>query len=116
MALPLALAELGWMAMGVVDTIMAGRLGAAAIGAGSLGGNLFYPIAIFGTGLLAGMDTLVSQSFGAGDLRDCRRTLVNGVWLAAGLALPLALVKGLGRSGKHRHRSLESCDGGGCTP
>jgi MATE family multidrug resistance protein len=78
--------------MGVVDTIMAGRLGAAAIGAGSLGGNLFYPIAIFGTGLLAGMDTLVSQSFGAGDARDCRRTLVNGVWLAAGLAFPLALL------------------------
>jgi len=92
MALPLALAELGWMAMGVVDTIMAGRLGAAAIGAGSLGGNLFYPIAIFGTGMLAGMDTLVSQSFGAGDARDCRRTLVNGVWLAAALAVPLALV------------------------
>ena len=39
MALPLALAELGWMAMGVVDTIMAGRLGAAAIGAGSGSGN-----------------------------------------------------------------------------
>ena len=92
MALPLALAELGWMAMGVVDTIMAGRLGAAAIGAGSLGGNLFYPIAIFGTGLLLGMDTLVAQSFGADDPRDCRRSLVNGVWLAAGLAAPLALI------------------------
>ncbi len=92
MAVPLALAELGWMAMGVVDTIMAGRLGAAAIGAGSLGGNLFYPIAIFGTGLLLGMDTLVAQSFGADDPRDCRRSLVNGVWLAAGLAAPLALV------------------------
>ena len=92
LALPLALAELGWMAMGVVDTIMAGRLGAAAIGAGSLGGNLFYPIAIFGTGLLLGMDTLVAQSFGAEDPRDCRRSLVNGVWLAAALAAPLALV------------------------
>jgi MATE family multidrug resistance protein len=92
LAMPLAFAELGWMAMGVVDTIMAGRLGAAAIGAGSLGGNLFYPIAIFGTGLLAGMDTLVSQSFGAEDARDCRRSLVNGVWLAVALALPLALV------------------------
>ena len=67
-------------------------MGAAAIGAGSLGGNLFYPIAIFGTGLLLGMDTLVAQSFGAGDPRDCRRSLVNGVWLAAGLAAPLALV------------------------
>jgi MATE family multidrug resistance protein len=92
MAAPLALAELGWMAMGVVDTIMAGRLGAAAIGAGCLGGNLFYPIAIFGTGLLLGMDTLVAQSFGADDPRDCRRSLVNGVWLAAALAAPLALV------------------------
>ena len=29
----LAAAELGWMSMGFVDTIMAGRLGAAAIGA-----------------------------------------------------------------------------------
>ena len=92
MALPLALAELGWMAMGVVDTIMAGRLGAAALGAGCLGGNLFYPIAIFGTGLLLGMDTLVAQSFGANDPQDCRRSLVNGVWLAAGLAAPLALL------------------------
>ena len=48
MAAPLALAELGWMAMGTVDTIMAGPLGAAAIGAGSLGGMLFYPIVISG--------------------------------------------------------------------
>ena len=91
MALPLALAEPGWMAMGVVDTIMAGRLGAAALGASSLGGNVFYPIAMFGAGLLLGMDTLVAQSFGAGDPRDCRRSLINGVWLAAGLAVPLAL-------------------------
>jgi MATE family multidrug resistance protein len=68
LAAPLAMAELGWMAMGVVDTIMAGRLGAAAIGAGSLGNMLFYPIAICGTGMLLGMDTLVAQSFGAGTM------------------------------------------------
>ena len=68
MAVPLALAELGWMAMGVVDTIMAGRLGAAAMGAGSLGAMLFYPIAICGTGMLLGMDTLVAQAFGAGNV------------------------------------------------
>ena len=30
LAAPLAMAELGWMAMGFVDTLMAGRLGAAA--------------------------------------------------------------------------------------
>jgi MATE family multidrug resistance protein len=91
MAAPLALAELGWMAMGTVDTIMAGPLGAAAIGAGSLGGMLFYPIAISGAGVLLGMDTLVAQSFGAGDRRDGRRTLVDGLWLGSALSAPLAV-------------------------
>src|SRR6185369_1026944 len=79
---PLALAELGWIAMGLVDTIMAGRLGAVAVGAGSLGGMLFYPVVTWGVGLLLGMDTLVAQAFGAKNQTDCRHTLVNGVWLA----------------------------------
>ena len=92
LAWPLALAELGWMAQGLIDLIMAGPLGAAAIGAGSLANMLFYPIAISGTGLLLGMDTLVAQSFGASDPRDCRRTLVNGSWLAVVLTPPLALL------------------------
>jgi MATE family multidrug resistance protein len=86
LAAPLAIAELGWMAMGFVDTVMAGRLGAAAIGAGSLGGMLFFPIAICGSGLLLGMDTLVAQAFGARNMQDCRRSLVNGLWLAGAVA------------------------------
>src|SRR5438874_6615880 len=90
LAVPLALAELGWMAMGFVDIVMAGPLGAAAIGAGSLGNMLFFPIVICGTGMLLGMDTLVSQAFGAKDLLDCRKTLINGLWLGIGLATPLA--------------------------
>jgi multidrug resistance protein, MATE family len=77
--------------MGVVDTIMAGPLGAAAVGAGSLGGMVFYPIAISGIGMLLGMDTLVSQAFGARDEQDCRCTLINGVWLALALSPFLAL-------------------------
>jgi MATE family multidrug resistance protein len=94
LAWPLALAELGWMAQGLVDLVMAGPLGPAAIGAGSLANMLFYPIAISGTGLLLGMDTLVAQSFGAADPRDCRRTLVNGSWLALALTPPLTLAIG----------------------
>ena len=92
LAAPLAMAELGWMAMGFVDTVMAGRLGAAAIGAGSLGSMLFYPIAICGTGMLAGMDTLVSQAFGAKDDAACRRTLVQGLWIGIGVAPIVALL------------------------
>ncbi len=92
LATPLALTELGWMVMGVVDTIMAGRLNAAAVGAGTLGNMLFYPIAICGAGMLLGMDTLVSQAFGAGDARDCRRSLVNGLWLAVAVSPPIWVV------------------------
>ena len=32
LALPVVLSELGWMLQGVVDTIMVGKLGPAAIG------------------------------------------------------------------------------------
>jgi len=95
LAAPLALGELGWMAMGIVDTLMAGRLGAAALGASSLGGMVVYPVAICATGLLLGMDTLVAQSHGARDHAESRRTLANGVWLGLALA-PLAALAILG--------------------
>ena len=82
LAAPLVLTELGWMAMGIVDTMFVGRVSAEAIGAVSLGTSVFYAIAIFASGLLLGLDTLVSQSFGAGDLEDCHHSLVSGIWLA----------------------------------
>lgn len=89
LAAPLALAETGWMAMGVVDTMMAGRLGAAAVGAGGLGGIMFYPIAALGVGILLSLDTFVAQAFGARNRAECGLSLVAGVWVAIGLSPPL---------------------------
>ena len=87
---PLVLAELGWMAMGVVDTMFVGRVGAEAIGAVGLGTMVFYGIAICAAGLLLGLDTLVAQAFGAGDREDCHRSLVSGVWMAV-LMIPVVM-------------------------
>jgi len=92
MAIPLVTAELGWMTMGIVDSIMAGRLGAAALGAGSLGGMVFYPVVIAGTGMLLGIDTLAAQAFGASDLAECRRALIQGLWLSLAMTIPLMAV------------------------
>ena len=42
LAVPVVLSELGWIAQGVVDTIMVGRLGPEAIGAVALGNAVYY--------------------------------------------------------------------------
>jgi multidrug resistance protein, MATE family len=93
LALPLILAEVGWMSMGIVDTIMVGRLpnSAVAIGATGLGQSLYHSVAIFGGGLLLGMDTFVAQAFGREDLDDARHSLMNGLFLAFLLA-PLLML------------------------
>ena len=87
---PVILAEIGWMSMGLVDTIMVGPLGPAAIAATGLGSGVFTSIAIFGMGLMLGLDALVSRAHGAGDVEGCLRWLHQGVWLAAGVA-PIAM-------------------------
>ena len=84
LAAPLALTELGWLAMSFTDTVMVGRLpdSAIAIGAVSLGSTLFYTVGIFGSGVMLGMDTLVAQAYGAGRLEECHRTMWNAIYLA----------------------------------
>jgi MATE family multidrug resistance protein len=88
---PVILAELGWMGMGLVDTLMVGPLGPSAIGAVGVGNSLLMAIAIFGMGLFLGLDTLVSQAFGAGRLDECRAWLRTGVKLATVLIAPFLL-------------------------
>ncbi|MGB9404322.1 MAG: MATE family efflux transporter [Candidatus Acidiferrales bacterium] len=101
---PIVLAELGWMFMAIVDTMMVGRLpySADAIGAVSLGSVLFYTVGIFGTGMMLGLDTLVAQSFGAGRIDDCHHSLINGVYLSlvAGPVL-VGIVWMLGEAMRH---------------
>jgi len=90
LALPVVLSELGWMAQGVVDTIMVGRLGPAAIGAVALGNAVCYTPSLFGIGLLLGLDTLVSQAYGRRDYDGCHRWLAQGIYLAM-LTAPLVM-------------------------
>jgi multidrug resistance protein, MATE family len=89
LALPVVLAELGWMTMGLVDTLMVGRLSAEAIGAVGIGSSVFMGICVFAMGLLLGLDTLVAQAFGAGRLDECHRWLLHGVVLALVLSIPI---------------------------
>jgi MATE family multidrug resistance protein len=86
---PVVASEVGWMAMWLADTIIVGRLGAEAIGAVSIGGSIFFAVAIFGLGMMLGLDFVVASAFGAGRIRDAHAALVDGLWLAAALAVAL---------------------------
>jgi MATE family multidrug resistance protein len=96
LALPVIVAEVGWMGMGLADMLMVGPLGAEAIGAVGLGNILYFAVAIFGYGLLTGMDTEVSQAFGARRIVDCHRVLVQGIILASGVTPVLTALVWIG--------------------
>ena len=88
-AVPVVMAELGWMTMGVVDTVMVGPLGPEAISAAGVGNAMHIAFAIFGMAVMLGLDTLVSQAYGARDIRDCHRWFFDGLTLAGLLAVPI---------------------------
>jgi multidrug resistance protein, MATE family len=89
LATPLILAELGWMTMGIVDTLMVGRLSPEAIGAVGIGSSVFLAVGVFAMGLLLGLDTLVSQAYGAARIEECHRWLIHGVALSLLLSPPV---------------------------
>lgn len=89
---PVIAAEVGWLLMGVVDTVMVGPLGPAAIGAVGAGTILFMTVIMIGFGMLLALDTFVAQSYGAGRVDECHRWLFAGVQLAAVLSVVLSIV------------------------
>lgn len=97
LAIPVVLSELGWMTMTIVDLVMVGRLGPDAIGAVGLGNAIYYAPSLFGIGLMLGLDTVVSQSWGARRYDDCHRWLAQGMYVAAAFT-PLLMIGMLGAS------------------
>jgi len=88
-AIPVVMAELGWMTMGVVDTVMVGPLGPQAISASGVGNAMHIAFVIFGMATMLGLDTLVSHAYGRKDIRDCHRWFFDGLMLAGLMALPI---------------------------
>ena len=91
LALPMMLAQLSQMGMGVMDTIMAGRVSAVDLAGVALGGNLFWPSVLFVVGVLMSLMPSISQLHGAGREREAGEVVRQAWWIAlaggAGLIL-----------------------------
>ena len=66
LALPLAVAQLMQMAMGITDTVLLGGIGGDALAAGGLGGSIVITTLVVLQGVLTAVSVLVSQARGAG--------------------------------------------------
>ncbi len=88
LAMPLIAGELGWMLMSVIDTVVVGRLpnSAVAISAAALAQVIFNTFTFGVSGILLGLDTLISQAFGAKEIGEANRWLWHGLTLAVALA------------------------------
>jgi MATE family multidrug resistance protein len=99
LAVPVVFVQLGFMGMGVVDTLMVGRVGARVLAAVALGNLYFFNVSIFAAGTLMALDPIVAQSVGAGDreavARAMQRGLIIAVALSVGTALLLAPARGV---------------------
>ena len=89
LAVPIALTQLGQIAMMTTDLALIGRLGDGAVAAAALASSVFFITFTFGMGLVSAVAPLAAQAFGARDPRMVRRALRVGLWTALLISLPM---------------------------
>lgn len=88
LALPMALTQVGQIAMMTTDLVIIGRLSPEALAAVALASRVYLVSFTFGMGLLAAIAPLAAQAFGADNLGSVRRSLRMGLWTALLLSFP----------------------------
>jgi MATE family multidrug resistance protein len=91
LALPVVVVQVGLMLMGVVDSIMVGRVSAAALAGVALGNVYFFAFAIFGVGVVMALDPVVAQVVGARDEPAIARAVQRGLLLSLLLTVPASV-------------------------
>jgi len=92
LAVPIALTQLGQIAMMTTDIALIGRLGDEAVAAAALAHTVFFITFTFGMGLVSAVAPLAAQAFGARDPRRVRRALRVGLWAALLISLPMMVL------------------------
>ncbi len=89
LALPIALTQLGQIAMMTTDLALIGRLGDNAVAAVGLAHLILFVGFVLGMGLVSAVAPLAAQAFGARQPRMVRRSLRVGLWAAVMLGIPV---------------------------
>lgn len=92
LALPMMIAQGGLMAMGLVDTLLVGRVSTLEMSAVGLGNSITSFLLVVSIGVAMGVEPLAAQAFGAGDSARAHGWLAQGAYLALVVSLPMALI------------------------
>jgi len=93
LALPMALTQLGQVAMMTTDLMLLGRLGDQVVAATALAHTILFAAFVIGMGVVSAVAPLAAQGYGARQPRMVRRALRVGVWASVLLGLPLSVVQ-----------------------
>ncbi len=92
LSIPLALGQLGMTLMGVVDTIVVGRVSSEALAAVAIGNVYLFNALAFGLGVMMALDPIVAQAVGAKDDDAIARGLQRGILLAVAITIPTVML------------------------
>jgi MATE family multidrug resistance protein len=115
LAAPMALTQLGQIAMMTTDLAFIGRLGDAAVAAAALAGTVYFVAFTVGLGLMSAVAPLAAQAFGARDPRMVRRSVRSGLWAGLLISLPIMvfplrgeqILQALGQAAEPAHLAQE---------
>ncbi len=85
LAYPIIIGQLGFIMMGVVDSIMVGEIGAVPLAGASLGNSLFILIFIMGLGVAMSVTPLIAILVGAKRFSEC------GIYFSQSLIVNMSL-------------------------
>jgi len=92
LAAPLALAQMGIMLMGVVDTAVVSRFDETHAAGTTLGNSLAFGLLVFGMGLSVALEPLIAQARGAGERARAWGWWRTGLRVSLLVAVPLSIL------------------------
>jgi MATE family multidrug resistance protein len=82
LGLPMMATQFCIMAMGFIDTAMAGHYDAVDLAGVAMGGNVLWPVFMLMTGLSMALTPIVAQLRGAGRVGESGAIMRQGIWIA----------------------------------
>ncbi|KGQ71133.1 multidrug transporter MatE [Chelonobacter oris] len=91
-AAPILVAQIAQSSMGMIDAIMAGRVSAADMAAISIGASIWFPLVLFGQGLLLALPPTIAYLNGSGQRKRIAHQVRQGIWIVVMITIPLFIL------------------------